>query len=302
MTEQKDEQPIATAQGHTGSSSAATTARSQWWRALLQGVVVIALLLLGFTFLFMVRATPLVMHEIFGVVVVAIVLWHVYLLRSFFGFVGGQRQAVFVYRDIVLLGLIVSFVLTVLSGLCISHILFKGVFISHENFGFWRRMHTFASAYFLMFIGLHLGCYLLKFGSWLSESLAQVVVPTTKSKSEAQSSGYVTAKVEKKDQKQEHQEAEATAAAAVTASTATASAADNAFTTSTASAASAADTSTDSAAITAAATPASESRYAAVRTWLERGLWAGLLLICINGAIQSVQGGFLQPFALSAFF
>lgn len=252
MTEQKDEQLKVTEQRCASSLLGSIKVLPQWWRALMHNVVVIALLLLGFTFLFMVRAAPLVMHEIFGLVVLAIVILHVYLLRSFFSFVGSERQAVFIYRDIVLLGLIISFVLTLWSGLCISHILFKGVFISHENFGFWRRMHTFASAYFLLFIGLHLGCYLLKFGSWLSESLSQVLSLTINLKPQIASSDK--ANIERKEE--------------------------------------GADTNITNAITAVDTTISNESHYANVRIWLERGLLAGLVLICINGAIQSVQGSF----------
>lgn len=260
MTKQKHESFAV--KEHSNASSSATTdaataatattaavgakAQPRWWRMLLENVVVLALLLVGFTFLFMVRATPLVLHEIFGLVVVAVVLVHVYLLRSFFSFVRGQKQAVFIYRDLVLLGLVVSLVLTVWSGLCISHVLFKGVFISHENFGLWRRMHTFASTYLLLFIGLHLGCYVLRFISWLSESLVQSLELATKSnvKSHAQSANEVTV----------HGDGDSALAGA------------------------------------GQAALASQSHYAKWRLWLAQGLWVGLVLISINGIIQSVQG------------
>lgn len=133
-------------------------------------------LLVVFAFLFIVHATPLVFHEIFGLVVAVVVIAHVYLLRSFFSFVLKQSQAIFIYRDIVLLGLAISLLVSLVSGVIFSKVLFKDVWNLPGGTGEWREVHTIATSYLLVFIGLHLGCYARKFYLWLSESLAQIVI------------------------------------------------------------------------------------------------------------------------------
>lgn len=151
--------------------------RSKLIRQLLVSCVVYGLLLAIFAFLFVVHAAPLVFHEIFGLVIAVVVGFHVFLLRSFFSFAASQRQPFFIYRDFVLLGLAISFVVAVFSGIAFSKVLFRDLLdfsiISRSN---WRQIHTLATSYLLVFIGLHLGCYANKFYLWLSESLAQVFV------------------------------------------------------------------------------------------------------------------------------
>ena len=122
---------------------------------LLTGVSVYVLLLLCFSFLFIVHATPLVFHEVFGLLIFVVVITHVVLLRSFFSFVREQRQPVFIYRDVVLLGLAIAFILAVISGIAFSHVLLKDVISLPGSRRMWHDVHTVSTSYLLIFIGLH---------------------------------------------------------------------------------------------------------------------------------------------------
>lgn len=167
---------VTVVEGKIESQEQAQKRKRKLLKDLLTGVSVYVLLLLCFSFLFIVHATPLVFHEVFGLLIFVVVITHVVLLRSFFSFVREQRQPVFIYRDVVLLGLAIAFILAVISGIAYSHVLLKDVISLPGSRRMWHDMHTVSTSYLLIFIGLHLGCYAQKFATWLSDSLAQLIV------------------------------------------------------------------------------------------------------------------------------
>lgn len=150
--------------------------RSSVLKPLLTGMLVYALLLLCFAHLFVVHATPVVWHEITGLTVLVVVIVHVMLLRSFFSFVGSQKAPVFIYRDIVLLLLAIFFIVSIISGIAFSKVIFKNCLTFPGDRAMWRNVHAFATSYLLLLIGMHLGCYLNKFYIWLSEGLAPLIL------------------------------------------------------------------------------------------------------------------------------
>lgn len=150
--------------------------RSSVLKPLLTGMLVYALLLMCFAHLFVVHATPVVWHEITGLAVLVVVMVHVVLLRSFFSFVGSQKAPVFIYRDIVLLLLALFFIVSMISGIAFSKVIFRNWLTFLGDRAMWRNVHAFATSYLLLLIGMHLGCYLNKFYIWLSEGLAPLIL------------------------------------------------------------------------------------------------------------------------------
>ena len=75
---------VTVVEGKIESQEQAQKRKRKLLKDLLTGVSVYVLLLLCFSFLFIVHATPLVFHEVFGLLIFVVVITHVVLLRSFF--------------------------------------------------------------------------------------------------------------------------------------------------------------------------------------------------------------------------
>lgn len=138
-------------------------------RNLLLALVIYSLLLAGFSSIFVPQVMDIAIHEIGALSIVAIVLLHVYLMRSFFSYVLKQHAPFFIYRNFTLLGLLLSLIVAVISGMCISYYLFQGLIPVDRHIA--HLWHNAATSYLLLFIGLHLGCYGSKFFSWLDQSI-----------------------------------------------------------------------------------------------------------------------------------
>ena len=143
-------------------------------RNLLLAFVVYSLLLAGFSTIFVPHVMDIAIHEICAISIVAVVLAHVYLMRSFFKLVLQQRAPFFVYRNFTLLGIVISLVAALLSGVCISYYLFQGLIEVDRHVA--HLFHNAATSYLLLFIGLHLGCYASKFFAWLDNSIMSSTV------------------------------------------------------------------------------------------------------------------------------
>ena len=84
------------------------------------------------------RVTTIPVHEAFGLLMVVVAI-HIWFFRGIFSFIGSQSAPVFLWRDLVLLLLALSFVAAVISGIAISHYFFRGWFEIDKRF--WRTMH-----------------------------------------------------------------------------------------------------------------------------------------------------------------
>ena len=142
------------------------------FKNLLIAVVVNSILLVGFSTIFVPHVMDIAIHEIGALTIVAVVSIHVYLMRSFFKFVAAQRAPYFVYRNFTLLGILVALVASVASGVCISYCLFQGMIPVDRHAA--HIVHNASTTYMLMFIGVHLGCYMGKFFSWLDNNLMPI--------------------------------------------------------------------------------------------------------------------------------
>lgn len=118
------------------------------------------------------RVTTIPVHEAFGLFMVAVIAIHIWFFRGLFSFIGSQSAPVFLWRDFVLLMLVLSFVAAVISGIAISHYFFRGWFEIDKRF--WRTMHTMASTSMLVVVGLHIGCYWSRFVMWFQDAWSNV--------------------------------------------------------------------------------------------------------------------------------
>lgn len=118
------------------------------------------------------RVTTIPVHEAFGLFMVAVIAIHIWFFRGLFSFIGSQSAPVFLWRDFVLLLLVLSFVAAVISGIAISHYFFRGWFEIDKRF--WRTMHTMASTSMLVVVGLHIGCYWPRFVMWFQDAWSNV--------------------------------------------------------------------------------------------------------------------------------
>lgn len=136
---------------------------------LLIAVVIYSVLLSGFSTIFVPHVMDIAVHEIGAISIIVVVLIHIYLMRSFFKFFAQQKAPYFIYRNLTLIGIFVALIFSVGSGICISYCLFQGLIPVDRHIA--HMVHNASTTYMLMFIGLHLGCYLTKFFSWLNHNL-----------------------------------------------------------------------------------------------------------------------------------
>ena len=144
---------------------------TKYMRRLFVNFGLFTLLLIGFVLMYAVKTTELVYHEIAGLVMAVLVTVHVVLLRSFFSFVLKQRAPMFIFRDVMLLGIFLCLLGTLVSGISISNVVFSGMFRNVDRM-LMLEMHNGFTAYLLLFIGAHLGCYIGKFCTWLNDAFS----------------------------------------------------------------------------------------------------------------------------------
>lgn len=148
------------------------TVQGQTMKSVLKGLLIAfsiyLLLLWGFSQLFVPQVTGVKVHEWTGVAILVMVAVHVYLLRSFFSFFTSQKAPYFIYRDVIIVALILTFVTTVFTGLSISHYVVPGLIPIPR--GIALQIHTTSTTYMVIAIGMHLGCYVSKFYAWFNDA------------------------------------------------------------------------------------------------------------------------------------
>lgn len=149
-----------------------------WLKSMLLNALVYVLLLCCFSHLYVVQATPLVLHELTGVAVCLVVIGHVVLFKSFFGYAFRQKSGVLLYRDVIVSLLFAAFVITTISGVGYSHELFDDIIRLPGDRRMWHTIHTVAAAYLMILIGFHLGCYLNKFYTFLGDTTVMLMGTT----------------------------------------------------------------------------------------------------------------------------
>lgn len=142
------------------------------YRAFCHYLVLMLVLLAVYLVLYFHRLTTIPIHEAVGLAMVLVVAFHIWYFRALFSFIGSQRAPVFLWRDLVLFLLLLSFVVAVASGIAISHYFFRGWFDVDRRL--WRWMHTMSTTGMLVTVGLHIGCYWSRFVKWFSEAWGNV--------------------------------------------------------------------------------------------------------------------------------
>ena len=135
-------------------------------------LAVYLLLVAGFAQLYFPKVTSKLYHEIIATILFVVVIVHIVLMRSYFTSMLKQKGAFFYYRNFVIIGLAVSFIITVICGIALSKHLYPGLLPIERSFA--RQTHTTAAVYTYIFAGLHLGCYLTRFLNMLNEYLPHV--------------------------------------------------------------------------------------------------------------------------------
>ena len=141
-------------------------------RAFLQYAGLMLVVVAAYFVLYFHRVTTIPVHEAFGLLMVVVVALHIWFFRGIFSFIGSQSAPVFLWRDLVLLLVALSFVAAVVSGIAISHYFFRGWFDIDKRF--WRTMHTMSSTGMLVAVGLHIGCYWSRFVMWFQDAWSNV--------------------------------------------------------------------------------------------------------------------------------
>ena len=126
--------------------------------------------------------TRVELHEVFGLAMILVLLVHLVLNRSWFtSFRRGRWTAQRVLNTAVDIGLIASFLVAAVTGICISAFVFRGIMpIDFARNMTLHRLHVWAPFVLLIFVGLHVGlrgrALWMKFSRWahLPESLVLV--------------------------------------------------------------------------------------------------------------------------------
>lgn len=139
-------------------------------------VAVLIMLVFSFSILPERKTTGMVVHETLGLLIVAVVIWHVYIYRSLFTFCKQQTAPIFIYRDIILILLGVLLVFVLVTGILGSKELFRPMVVALQlDVRFWHGLHKDSGDIMLMVIGLHIGMYLDRFLNWFSMILSSVM-------------------------------------------------------------------------------------------------------------------------------
>lgn len=116
--------------------------------------------------------TRVELHECFGLAMILVLLVHLVLNNSWFTSFGrGRWTALRVLNTVVDFGLIASFLVTVVTGICISAFVFRGIMpIDLARNMTLHRLHVWAPFVLLIFVGLHVGLHgralWMRFSRW----------------------------------------------------------------------------------------------------------------------------------------
>lgn len=133
-------------------------------------LLLLFLLVMSFQFL------PVLVHEILGVILFAAVLGHLLWNRRWFLILfQGKWNTMRFVSFLVNIGLLVSFLLTIVTGVIISNYLFRAIIpLALHRHIMVQQLHAMSPYIMLIFIGLHLG---LHWESWQARLIHKLGIP-----------------------------------------------------------------------------------------------------------------------------
>lgn len=146
---------------------------NRYVKALLIAASVYALLIVFFGQLYFPKWTSKLWHEIAGTVVFILVVMHLCMMRSIFSYFKKQTAPFFIYRDIILVLMLLDFIAVTIFGMALSKNLYVGLVPIDKAIA--RQSHTSLAIYMYILIGMHLGCYLYKLLIMLNDVCASRV-------------------------------------------------------------------------------------------------------------------------------
>lgn len=118
-------------------------------------LLIIFLLVMSFHFF------PRILHEIFGILMLAAVIWHLFLnRRRFFTSLKGKLSARKIISALINFSMLAIFIIIFVTGICMSNYIFSD-FVSLElrrNFTL-HQLHVSLPYIFMILIGLHIGLH-----------------------------------------------------------------------------------------------------------------------------------------------
>ena len=125
-------------------------------RKILNAIIfILFLLVMSFHFL------PRILHEIFGVIMAAAVVWHFFInRRQFFYSLQTKKSARKIFSILITFFMTITFLIILVTGIFISNYLFHD-FIPLEirrNF-FFHQLHVSLPYVFIIFLGCHMGLH-----------------------------------------------------------------------------------------------------------------------------------------------
>ena len=124
--------------------------------------ILLDVVLFGLLFYLMAfRLLPRKPHEAIGVALPLLVILHLVWNRGWFSSLPyGRWNRLRIVFAVVNIGLIISFIVSMVSGLAVAHRLFPGIFgIVWQKSQFVRQIHIASSYWMMIFAGLHLGLH-----------------------------------------------------------------------------------------------------------------------------------------------
>lgn len=125
--------------------------------------------LLSTVIIFIPQAFGIKVHEYVATIFLVAAIYHIIRNRYFFKSCFKDKFAFFIYRDIVTLLLLTSFLVMLITGVFISGNIFD--FIKWPFRGFMRDLHLSCAIYAFVLLGLHLGLHAFSLFGLIKENL-----------------------------------------------------------------------------------------------------------------------------------
>ncbi len=120
------------------------------------------------------RLTDVLVHEYVAVIVALLTIHHLWVNRWSFAHLWPEHISPYMlYRNFIALGLMLAFIVTMVSGIAISQHVFA--FLNLSAGPDMRTLHNAGAAYFLIFVGLHGGVHVSKLYALLKDNLGSTV-------------------------------------------------------------------------------------------------------------------------------
>lgn len=134
-------------------------------------VLFLLIFLLSTVIIFVPQAFGIKVHEYVSTIFLVIAIYHIIRNRYFFKSCFKDRFAFFIYRDIVTILLLTSFLVMLVTGVFISGNIFD--FIKWPFKGFMRDLHLSCAIYAFVFLGLHLGLHVFSLFGLIKDTLGK---------------------------------------------------------------------------------------------------------------------------------